>query len=190
MGASPAETPTSRALPRTPPRGGGARGRKSHSAGRRVRPGDARPGAARLVAGPGASLPPPIGHGVASRALGFAGRWRAGVCPQPASGSAQGGAPGGGGRRGGSGAWQVRRGGGGSAWQVWRARGGGAWQEPPAGRVAAPATDLTLDGNSSHPQRRKFLVGERSRGSQMKTEYTLIDEQDIPLVEGYSYENG
>uniref|UniRef100_A0A8C0S2K0 Zinc finger MYND-type containing 19 n=1 Tax=Canis lupus familiaris TaxID=9615 RepID=A0A8C0S2K0_CANLF len=40
----------------------------------------------------------------------------------------------------------------------------------------------------SHPQRRQLLVGDRSRGSQMKTKYTLIDEQDIPLVEGYSFE--
>ena len=31
-------------------------------------------------------------------------------------------------------------------------------------------------------------MGERSRGRQIKTKYTLIDEKDILLVEDYSFE--
>ncbi|KAM9083882.1 LOW QUALITY PROTEIN: zinc finger MYND domain-containing protein 19 [Megaptera novaeangliae] len=58
----------------------------------------------------------------------------------------------------------------------------------PAGRAAAPATDLTLDGNPVPITSGGSFWWERSRGSQMKTKYTLIDEQDIPLVEGYSFE--
>ncbi|XP_036863425.1 zinc finger MYND domain-containing protein 19 isoform X2 [Manis javanica] len=58
----------------------------------------------------------------------------------------------------------------------------------PARRAAAPAADLTLDGNPVPITSGGSFWWERSRGSQMKTKYTLIDEQDIPLVEGYSFE--
>ncbi|XP_057160626.1 translation initiation factor IF-2-like [Ursus arctos] len=105
--------------------------------------------------------------------------------PRPTSGSARGGAHrggcgrrgvvivvSGGGRRGGGSAWQVRLVRGGGAWHVRRARGGGRGGDSGAWQVGRARGGSGRGGGSCAWQ----------------TKYTLIDEQDIPLVEGYSYE--
>ncbi|KAL4684547.1 hypothetical protein H8959_022241 [Pygathrix nigripes] len=75
----------------------------------------------------------------------------------------------------------------GNAWHLWALRLGG-FSEPPV-QLHQPGSLPGWEPCSRH-QRLQLLVGERSGGSvrRRQTKYTLIDEQDIPLVESYSFE--